>query len=93
MDYSLTKKAAEEQKVAIDGKTVKLTAKAGANGKLFGAVTAKEIAEGIEKQLGTTLEKRKIVLKEDIKAFGSYTVEVKIYNGVSASLYVIVGEE
>ena len=84
---------AEEQKVAIDGKTVKLTAKAGANGKLFGAVTAKEIAEGIEKQLGTTLEKRKIVLKEDIKAFGSYTVEVKIYNGVSASLYVIVGEE
>ena len=84
---------AEEQKAAIDGKTVKLTAKAGANGKLFGAVTAKEIAEGIEKQLGTTLEKRKIVLKEDIKAFGSYTVEVKIYNGVSASLYVIVGEE
>ena len=40
-------KAAEEQKVAIDGKTVKLTAKAGANGKLFGAVTAKEIAEGV----------------------------------------------
>ena len=84
---------AEEQKAAIDGKTVKLTAKAGANGKLFGAVTAKEIAEGIEKQLGTTLEKRKIVLKEDIKAFGSYTVEVKIYNGVSASVYVVVGEE
>ena len=49
MDYSLTKKAAEEQKAAIDGKTVKLTAKAGANGKLFGSVTAKEIAEGIEK--------------------------------------------
>ena len=84
---------AEEQKAAIDGKTVKLTAKAGANGKLFGSVTAKEIAEGIEKQLGTTLEKRKIVLKEDIKAFGSYTVEVKIYNGVSASVYVVVGEE
>ena len=86
-------KAAEQQKAAIDGKTVKLTAKAGANGKLFGSVTAKEIAEGIEKQLGTTLEKRKIVLKEDIKAFGSYTVEVKIYNGISASVYVIVGEE
>ena len=77
----------------IDGKTVKLTAKAGAGGKLFGSVTAKEIAEGIEKQLGTALEKRKIVLKEDIKAFGSYTVEVKIYNGVAASVYVIVGEE
>ena len=72
---------------------VKLTAKAGAAGKLFGSVTAKEIAEGIEKQLGTALEKRKIVLKEDVKAFGSYTVEIKIYNGVAASVYVIVGEE
>ena len=86
-------KAAEEQKAAIDGKTVKLTAKAGANGKLFGSVTAKEIAEGIEKQLGVTLEKRKIVLKDDIKAFGSYTIEVKIYNGVSANVFVVVGEE
>ena len=86
-------KAAEEQKDAIDGKTVKLTAKAGANGKLFGSVTAKEIAEGIEKQLGVTLEKRKVVLKDDIKAFGSYTIEVKIYNGVSANVFVVVGEE
>ena len=72
---------------------VKLTAKAGANGKLFGSVTAKEIAEGIEKQLGVTLEKRKVVLKDDIKAFGSYTIEVKIYNGVSANVFVVVGEE
>ena len=86
-------KAAEKQKAAIDGKTVKLTAKAGANGKLFGSVTAKEIAEGIEKQLGVTLEKRKVVLKDDIKAFGSYTIEVKIYNGVSANVFVVVGEE
>ena len=86
-------KSAEEQKAAIDGKTVKLTAKAGANGKLFGSVTAKEIAEGIEKQLGVTLEKRKVVLKDDIKAFGSYTIEVKIYNGVSANVFVVVGEE
>ena len=86
-------KAAEGQKAAIDGKTVKLTAKAGANGKLFGSVTAKEIAEGIEKQLGVTLEKRKVVLKDDIKAFGSYTIEVKIYNGVSANVFVVVGEE
>ena len=72
---------------------MKLPAKAGANGKLFGSVTAKEIAEGIEKQLGVTLEKRKVVLKDDIKAFGSYTIEVKIYNGVSANVFVVVGEE
>ena len=86
------KKAAEAQKAAINGKTVKLTAKAGANGKLFGSITAKEIAEGIDKQLSTTVEKRKINLKDDIKAFGSYTVEIKIYNGVSADVYVLVSE-
>ena len=72
---------------------VKIAAKGGEGGKLFGSVTAKEIAEGIEKQLGVTLEKRKVVLKDDIKAFGSYTIEVKIYNGVSANVFVVVGEE
>lgn len=87
------RKAAEAQKAAIDGKTVKLTAKAGANGKLFGSITAGEIAEGMKKQLDATVEKRKIGLKDDIKAYGSYTVEVKIYNGISASIYVVVGEE
>ena len=80
-------------KNALDGKTVKVYARVGEEGQLFGSVTAKEIAEGIEKQLGVTLEKRKVVLKDDIKAFGSYTIEVKIYNGVSANVFVVVGEE
>ena len=84
---------AEETAKKLSEITVQLKAKAGDNGKLFGSVTAKEIAEGIEKQLGVTLEKRKIVLKDDIKAFGSYTIEVKIYNGVSANVFVVVGEE
>ena len=86
-------KAATADAQKLEGKTFQLKAKAGANGKLFGSVTAKEIAEGIEKQLGVTLEKRKVVLKDDIKAFGSYTIEVKIYNGVSANVFVVVGEE
>lgn len=86
------KKAAEAQKAAIDGKTVKLSAKAGANGKLFGSVTAKEIAEGLEKQYGTAIEKRRVALKEEIKAFGTYPVEVKIYNGISAVITIVVGE-
>ena len=86
-------KAATADAQKLEGKTFKLKAKAGANGKLFGSVTAKEIAEGIEKQLGVTLEKRKVVLKDDIKAFGSYTIEAKIYNGVSANVFVVVGEE
>ena len=67
---AMEKKACQETANAINGKTVKLTAKAGAGGKLFGSVTAKEIAEAISKQYGAEVEKRKIVLDSDIKAFG-----------------------
>ena len=87
------KAAAQAIAEQLKGIQVKIPCKGGEGGKLFGSVTAKEIAEGIEKQLGVTLEKRKIVLKDDIKAFGSYTIEVKIYNGVSANVFVVVGEE
>ncbi|MEA5012797.1 MAG: 50S ribosomal protein L9 [Angelakisella sp.] len=86
-------KAAKASAAVIEGKTVKLTAKAGAGGKIFGSVTAKEVAEVIHKELGVELEKRKISLETDIKAFGTYTAEVKLYNGVTAKVYVMVGEE
>ena len=75
----------------IEGKTVKLTAKGGANGKLFGSVTSKDVATLISKEYGIALDKRKVVV-EDIKAFGTYPVEVKLYNGISASMYVMVQE-
>ncbi len=85
-------KAAELDKEKIDGKTVKLTAKAGANGKLFGSVTAKDIAEKISNDLGVKIEKRKISLDADIKSFGTFTAEVKIYNGITANVTVVVTE-
>ncbi len=75
----------------LDGKTVKVSAKAGQNGKLFGSVTSKEIALQIKEQFGTDIDKRKIVV-EDIKAFGTYTAQIKIHHEVSVSLYVVVGE-
>lgn len=75
----------------LEGKTVKLTAKGGANGKLFGSVTSKDVATLISKEYGIALDKRKVVV-EDIKAFGTYPVEVKLYNGISASMYVMVQE-
>lgn len=75
----------------LEGKTVKLTAKGGVNGKLFGSVTAKDVATLIAKEYGLTLDKRKVVV-EDIKTFGTYPVEVKLYNGISASMYVTVQE-
>ncbi len=77
---------------ALEGKTVKLTAKAGAGGKLFGSVTAKEIAEQLKKELGIEIDKRKIAVG-DIKGFGTFDAEVKLYAGIAAKIYVLVGEE
>ncbi len=86
-----TEKAQENAK-ALSGKTVKIPAKAGQNGKLFGSVTAKELAEEIAKQYGVEVDKRKIALENDIKAFGTYNFDVKFYNGISASMSVVVCE-
>lgn len=82
--------AAAAQK--INEKTVKMTAKAGQGGRLFGSVTAKEIAEELNKQFGVDVDKRKIELDGDIKAFGTYNCEIKLYAGISAKVYVVVSE-
>ena len=91
--YKIETETAEAKKNAerMSGKTITITAKAGQNGKLFGSVTAKEIAEKIEKEFGIKTDKRKITV-EDIKQFGTYEFEIKLYTGVSAKLFVRVGE-
>jgi large subunit ribosomal protein L9 len=71
---------------------VNITAKAGSNGKLFGSVTAGNVAEAIEKQFGVKIDKKKIVLSTDIKNFGSYTATIKLYNGISEKIDVEVTE-
>ena len=71
---------------AIKGKTVKIYAKAGQGGKIFGSVTAREIAQEIGRQLHVEVDKKKIVLEGDIKAFGTYNFDVKFYNGISATM-------
>lgn len=76
----------------LEGKTIKLTAKAGKNGKLFGSVTSKEIAEKIKAQFSIDIDKRKVSVA-DIKNFGTYTAEVKLYTGISAKVFVQVGEQ
>lgn len=85
-------KNAKEMAAKINGKTVKLTAKAGQGGRLFGSVTAKEVAEQIKTQFDVEIDRRKISMA-DIKSFGTFNAEIKIYNGVNASVYVMVGEE
>ncbi|HEX2986346.1 MAG TPA: 50S ribosomal protein L9 [Caproiciproducens sp.] len=77
----------------INGKSVKLYAKAGQGGRLFGSITAKEIAEELKKQYKADIDKRKIALDGDIKAFGTYECEVKLYNGITAKIYAVVGEK
>ena len=82
---------AKENAAKLSGKTVKITAKAGQNGKLFGSVTSKEISEGIKSQYNIVVDKRKIEVA-DIKNFGTYEAEVKFPQGVTAKIFVQVGE-
>ena len=72
---------------------VKLTAKAGNGGRLFGAVTTKEISEGLKAQFSIDVPKQKLVLDEPIKAFGSYQIKAKLGFEVVGTVYVSVFEE
>ena len=82
---------AKEIAAKLDGKTVSITAKAGAGGKLFGSVTSKEIAAEIKNSLGIEVDRKKMNVA-DIKNFGEYTAEIKLHQGVSAKITVKVSE-
>lgn len=89
-----TQKAqAEHDKQTLEGKTFKMTAKAGQGGRLFGSVTSKQVAEEIKKQYNIIVDKRKVILESDIKEFGTYSAEVKLYAGIAAKIDVQVSEE
>ena len=83
------KKAAER----IEGKSIQIAAKAGKEGRLFGSVTAKEVAEEIKKQYNVVVDKRKVTLESEIKQFGTFGCEIKLYPGVSAKMKVVVAEQ
>ncbi|MBP0962966.1 MAG: 50S ribosomal protein L9 [Oscillospiraceae bacterium] len=89
---AVERQAAQDTADSLNEKTIKIFAKAGAGGKLFGSVTAKEISETIKKDLKIEVDKRKVSVA-DIKAFGTYEAEVKLHPGISAKVYVVVGEE
>lgn len=93
--YRVRKETEEARKTAeaVGGKTLKLTAKSGQGGKLFGSITAKEISDELKRSFHVDVDKRKIILNGEIKAYGTYECELKLYGGVSAKLYVLVGEE
>ena len=89
----LEKEAAEKLAKELKDLPVHIKAKAGSGGKLFGSVTAKEIAEEMKKQHQVDVQKNKIVLEETIKNFGTYEVKVKLSPEVTGTLRVVVEEQ
>ena len=81
--------AAKQAASKLEGTTVEIAIRCGENGKPFGAVTGKEIAEKLT-QMGYDIDKKKVVLKDAIKMVGNYHVELKLYAGVTAKVIVAV---
>ena len=87
------KQAANETKAKLEKLTVKITAQAGADGRLYGSVTSKEIAQSLEDQHGISIDKRKIDLSDPIRAFGNYAVSVKLYTEIIGKINVVITDK
>jgi len=86
----LKKKGAQDLADIIHNKTLYIKTKAGENGKLFGAITTKEIAEKIKQDFRLDIDKKKISLSDHIKSYGQYSCEVKFMSKIGALLKIIV---
>jgi len=82
------KEAAEEIANKLKEIVLKIKVKAGENGKIFGGVTAKEISENLKEQYNISIDKKKILLKDNIKTLGTTKVEIKLFEGVSGEVKV-----
>lgn len=89
VEIAEAKKTAEKLKTIV----VKFNAKAGENGKLFGSITSKEIAEKLKDEYNITVDKRKIILADGIKTAGTFDVEIKVYTEIMASVKVVVNAQ
>lgn len=87
------KALAEELAAKLESVVVRLSAKAGSGGKLFGSVTSREISDALMEQHGISIDKNKIVQPDPIKSFGSYTLKCKLGFEISGSINIIVVEE
>ncbi len=85
--------AAKDLAKDLETKEVVLTMKAGESGKVFGSVSSKEIAQAFKEQCGTEIDKKKIVLTDPIKTFGTFDVKVKLHPQVTGTLKVKVKEQ
>ena len=83
---------AERLKEKLAGCQVKIVMTAGADGRFYGNITSKDVAEELEKQCSISVDKRKIDM-DSIKAFGSYSLNVKLYSGISGKINLLVVEK
>ncbi len=92
--FRLDEIKSEAQKLAekIGGVTVKISRNAGADGRLYGAVTAKDIAEALEKDHAIVIDKRKLSLGDPIKSHGTYTLTVRLHAEVDGKFTLVVHE-
>ena len=90
--HKLDVEKAEAQAIAekLKSITVKFEYAAGPDKKLYGSVTAKDVAESLKKNHGIDIDKRKITLGENIKSFGNFTADVKLFTGVSGKINILV---
>ncbi len=103
MNEIKNKEASEKHKIEVETNAAKATAEklttvqvkikcqSGSDGRLYGSVTTKDIAEELKKQHGIEIDKRKIQM-DAIKAYGSYTADVKLYNGIVGKVNILVCE-
>ena len=89
-NIEMEKKAAQDTAEKLKNLTVSIKSQGGADGRTYGAVTVKDIAEALEKQHGIKVDRRKITLEFPIRAFGVYILEVKLYTDVVGKITVSV---
>ena len=93
--YKKSQEKEEAEKIAekLSKILLKIKVKSGTNGKIFGGVSSKEIAENLDKQYQIKVDKKKIELKDTIKTLGTFTVEIKLFEGVIGKLKIDVISE
>jgi large subunit ribosomal protein L9 len=91
-NIELEKQAARDTAEKLKNVTVKIKAQGGTDGRTYGSVTVKDIAEALEAQHKIKVDRRKIALDTPIRAFGSYILDVKLYSDISGKITVQVTE-
>lgn len=90
--HKIETERAEAKAVAdkLEGVMVVISATAGEDGRLYGSITSKDIAEALQKQSGIEIDRRKIQLDDPIRAFGAYSLPIKLFNGISGTIHLTV---